>query len=296
MNKMIQISATLVLLMATILGMSFQNGEEEWTNLLDKNHAQWETYLSYKHNVDYKGEAPVDASGKPVEPLGYNVDPEKVFTVIVENNEPVLRISGDVYGCIFTKSEFSNYHMTLKVKWGEHKSVPRLDKLKDSGIVYHSIGQSGVDYWRAWMLGQEFQIMEGHIGDYWNISTSTIDIRAFLPEGRMNSVASHRRPFLPFGSSQPEGFCMRSEDHESVSGEWTTIDLICFEDKALHIVNGNVVMILQNSAYMKDGKRIPLTKGKIQLQSEAAEVFYKEIKVRTITALPSEYASLFKTP
>jgi hypothetical protein len=155
---------------------------------------------------------PADDSGRAIEPVGYNIDPENVFSVSIEDNEPILRISGDVYGCIFTKSEFENYHLQLKVKWGQGKSVPRLDKLRDSGIVYHSIGKSGVDYWRAWMLGQEFQIMEGHMGDYWNISTSAIDIRAFLPEGRMNSVASAKQPFLPFGSGQPEGFCMRSED------------------------------------------------------------------------------------
>jgi len=41
-----------------------------------------------------------------------------------------------------------------------------------------------------------------------------------------------------------------------------------------NIVNGHVVMILRNSRYVEDGKIIPMTRGKIQLQSEAAEVFY----------------------
>jgi hypothetical protein len=206
----------------------------------------------------------------------------------------VLRISGEVYGCIFTTAEYENYHLRLKTKWGSEKYVPRVDKLKDSGILYHSIGESGVDYWRAWMLSQEFQIMEGHMGDYWNISTSIIDIRAFLPEGQMNSVASVKQPFLPFGSSRGEqGFCMRSNDRESKPGEWTTLELICFKDKSLHIVNGEVVMVLKNSAYTRDGKIIPLTKGKIQLQSEAAEVFFKDIEIKSIAEVPAKYAALF---
>src|SRR5690606_25631062 len=117
------------------------------------------------------------------------------------------------------------------------KFEPRMHKLKDSGILYHSVGESGVDYWRSWMLSQEFQIMEGHMGDYWNIANSAIDIRAYLPEGKMNSIADERQPFLPFGSTNPEGFCMRSANHESKPGEWTTLELICFEDKSLHIVN-----------------------------------------------------------
>ena len=35
-----------------------------------------------------------------------------------------------------------------------------------------------------------------------------------------------------------------------------------------------------------DGKDLPLTKGKIQLQSEGAEVFYRDIEIRSITSLP----------
>ena len=35
------------------------------------------------------------------------------------------------------------------------------------GVIYHLQRQAGADYWRAWMLGQELQVMEGHMGDYW---------------------------------------------------------------------------------------------------------------------------------
>jgi len=89
-------------------------------------------------------------------------------------------------------------------------------------------------------------------------------------------------------------FCLRNQDYESPKGEWTTIELICFGDKSLHIVNGHVVMILQNSHYMDGDKSVPLTKGKIQLQSEGAEVFYKDIQIKNISAMPVEYAAYFK--
>ncbi|PTB92565.1 DUF1080 domain-containing protein, partial [Marivirga lumbricoides] len=48
-----------------------------------------------------------------------------------------------------------------------------------------------------------------------------------------------------------------------------------------------------NSRYVKNGGSIPLTKGKIQLQSEAAEVYYKEIKIRDLDSMPEEYVSYF---
>ena len=268
--------------------------EPSWTPLLDKNLSNWDMYLSFHHKNGYKGDVPQDENGLAINPIGYNQNVNNVFSVIDSGGTPILKISGEIYGCVFTKQEFENYDLKLKVKWGDKKSEPRLEKLKDSGILYYSQGECGVDYWRSWMLGQEFQVMEGHMGDYWSIATSAIDIRAFIPEGDMNTVASPKQAFLPIGNGTLyPGFCLRSADYESPTGEWTDLELICFDGQSLHIVNGHVVMILKNSRYMKDGQSFPLIKGKIQLQSEAAEVFYKDIMIRNITALPEKYSAYF---
>ena len=87
---------------------------------------------------------------------------------------------------------------------------------------------------------------------------------------------------------------MRSANFERPHGEWNTLELICFENKSIHIVNGEVVMILQNSRYVEDGKKVPMNKGRIQLQSEAAEVFYRKIQLKNLESLPDQYAQLFK--
>ncbi len=291
MAKTIKILSMFLIL---ILATSFSGGPE-WTPLLDKNLSQWDMYLSYRHSPKYNGQVPVDANGKEVQPIGNNSNAANVFSVTEENGEPILRVSGEIYGCVFTKAEYENYHLKAKVKWGSKKWDPRTDKLMDSGILYHSVGECGKDYWRAWMLSQEFQIMEGHMGDYWNIANSAIDIRAFMPEGVMNPVANEKQPFLPIGAGSPNGgFCLRGENHESPKGEWTQLELICFGGKSLHIVNGHVVMVLQNSVYMENGKAVPLTKGKIQLQSEAAETFYKEVAIRSLKVLPAEYSRYFE--
>jgi hypothetical protein len=277
----------LLAIIITFVISSSSNAQEGWTALLDKDLSQWDTYLSYRHKIGYKGKKPSE------KPVGYHNNEANVFSIVEENGEPVLRISGEIYGCIFTKQVYDNYHLKLQVRWGKHKADPRKDKLKDSGILYHSNGEAGVDYWRAWMLAQEFQIMEGHMGDYWGIANAAIDIRAFQSEGEMNSIANEQQPFLSFGAESPRGVCLRKENHESPSGEWTTIELICFDGKSIHIVNGHVVMVLKNSRYVEKEKSIPLTKGKIQLQSEAAEVFYKNITIKKLSDLPTEYAALF---
>jgi len=157
--------------------------ESPWTPLLDNDLSKWDTYLSYRLTSDYTGEVPQDKNGLPVDPIGYNKNTDHVFTVSDSGGSPVLRISGEIYGCVITKQEYENYHLKLKVKWGTKKWEPRLDKLMDSGIIYSSRGEFGDGYWRTWMPGQEFQVMEGHMGDYWSFSTTGIDIRAFIPEG-----------------------------------------------------------------------------------------------------------------
>lgn len=267
----------------------------DWTPLLDESMSKWEIYLSYRHKPGYDGSIPRDENGEIIPPVGYNKNVNDVFTVSVEDGEPVLRVSGEYYGSIFTKDDFENYHLTLQVKWGEKKWEPRLDLLRDSGILYHSVGDHGVDYWRSWKLSQEFQVMEGHMGDYWSVANAAIDIRAFHREGSMSAVASVRQPFLAFGAGSDQGgFCMRSADYESPHGEWTTLELIAFEDKSLHIVNGEVVMVLQNSRYVDGDTAVPLTRGQIQLQTEAAEVFYRDVRIRPLNTLPPEYVSLFE--
>lgn len=285
----------LIFLALTTLVICSYKDEPQWTNLLDKNLTHWNNYLSFRHKIGYNGEAPKDKDGNLIPAIGFNKPGYDIFTVIEENNEPVLKISGEIYGCVITKEDYSNYHLSLKVKWGDKKWDPRKKLLKDSGILYHSIGPIGEDYWRSWMLSQEFQIMEGHMGDYWSQLNSAIDIKAFIPEGEMmNSVADKSQPFIPFGNGGVSGFCMRSANCENAPGEWNTIDLICFNGKSLHIVNGHVVMILENSRQIEDGKAIPLIKGKIQLQSEAAEVYYKDIRISNLENLPAEYNQYFQ--
>jgi hypothetical protein len=286
----------MILLLFALSICSFKD-DPKWTNLLDKKLTHWDNYLSYRMPIGYKGDQPTDKDGKLIEPIGLNKPGYDVFTVIEENNEPVLKISGEIYGCVASKEEYSNYHLSLKVKWGDKKWDPRKKLLKDSGLMYNAIGEIGIDYWRSWALSQEFQIMEGHMGDYWSQMSSGIDIKAYIPEGEMmNSVADKSQPFIPFGEvgGGVSGFCMRSANYENAPGEWNTIELISFNGKSIHIVNGHIVMILNNSRYFENGKSLPMIKGKILIQSEAAEVYYKEIKIRELNSLPAEYDQYYK--
>lgn len=284
----------LLLLFTSMILFSCVNQKDDWTKLLDENLSQWDNYLSYRHSENYNGDQPKDEQGNLIPPIGANNDRYGVFTIVEEDNEQVLRISGEIYGAVTTKKEYKNYHLRLKVKWGDKIYPPREKLLKDSGILYHATGPNGAEHWRSWMLSQEFQVMQGHFGDYWSQANSAIDIRAYPPEYIMSTVADKSQSFIPLGQGEEiPGYCMRSANYEKPHGEWNMLELICFEGKSIHIVNGEVVMILKNSRYVKDGNKIPLEKGKIQLQSEAAEVFYKDIEIRELESLPAEYIQFY---
>ena len=286
-NPFLPLCCIAILLCST----SFQP-KNDWTPLLDKNLSKWDIYQSFRFPNGYKGAAPKNADGTDVKPIGYNINQDKVFSIIMENGVPVLKIDGDIYGCIFTKQNFGNYHLKLKVKWGDKKYSPRLNEDKDSGVLYHSQGKCGVEYWRTWMLSQEFQVTEKGMGDYWSQASSRSDVKA-RKDGK-DYFFDNNGTLTEFGSGTGNGgFCHAGVDAENKNG-WNELELITYGDKSIRIVNGKVVMALSNSRYMVNGEAKPLVSGKIQLQSEAAEVYYKDIVIKKIDGMPAEYASYFK--
>lgn len=270
-----------------------KTSKDGWTYLLDKNMTQWTTYLGIPRAETPVTGIPKDDKGNYTHAVGFDKDERGVFTTSIVKGEPVLHVTGEIYGSVHTKQEFENYHLVVQFKWGTQKWPPRLTEPLDSGVLYHVIGDHGVDYWKAWALSQEFQIAEHSLGDWWQIAGSQMDIHCAKAAGETVPMYDPKAPLLHYGPGGEGITCLRGKDMEKPKGEWNTLELITVGDKSLHIVNGEVVMALSNSHYTKNGKEIPLTKGKILLQSEAAEVFFRGIKIKSIKGIPAEYQAYF---
>jgi hypothetical protein len=268
-----------------------------WEPLLDKNLSKWRTYESYRHQPGYRGQTPTDAQGRAVPPIGYDKNEANVFSVAMQGGEPVLRISGEIYGCVFTRQEYTNYDLKLQVKWGGKKWVPRLDEPRDSGILYNSQGECGVDYWHSWMLSQEFQVSEHEkgnaMGDFWGIASSAGDIRAAANATNDTVRFDPAAPQMVVGRGG-RMFCQAAANYELPNGQWNELELINVNGQSVHLVNGHVVLAVDNSRFIANGQPQPLTNGKIQLQSEAAEVFYKGIFIKPLKTMPAQYTKYFK--
>lgn len=295
MKNTFKVSVALATLCLATAAAAADKPAAPWRNLLDARLSNFDVWLSYRGDQIMgviKGATP------DLKPVGLNPPGQDVFTVKTENGEPVLRVSGEYYGCLVTREDYSSYHFRVQFKWGDKKWEPRLDELKDSGILYHTSGPYGVDYWKSWALSHEFQIIEHGLGEYWTQATSAMTIRATPGvAGAQGADAPRWNPEAPWTEFVPPNNHALAGSDEDKPGEWNQLDLICVDDRCLHIANGKVVMALKNARYRQkteSGDRwIPMTGGKLQFQSEAAEVFYRRFQIRHIAAIPKEYARYF---
>lgn len=282
-NKMaLKIKSTIFVLLGLIFIRCGTQSTEKyaWQSLFNGNDLEgWDTYLGPNYN---HGQKKFDSI-----PVGLNSDPKQVFSVIKEDGENVIRISGENFGGISTIQQFKDYHLTLEFKWGSERWAPRKNEKRDSGLLYHAVGPHGADY-GFWMRSQEFQIQEGDCGDYWGVAGGMFDIKASVNQDG-DYVYDKDGELLTFSASSDIGRrCIKYPDAENPYGQWNKIELYCKGATSVHIVNGVVNMILYNSRQMDNGNDTPLTEGKIQIQSEGAEIFYRNIQIRQIEEIPSE--------
>ncbi|MBC7368680.1 MAG: DUF1080 domain-containing protein [Undibacterium sp.] len=271
---------------------------EAWAPLCNgRDLTGWATWLGKPHaSAELSGE-PKDAKGNYTRPLGAARDPLGVFTVTAVDGQPAIRISGQIFGELRTRESFSNYHLRLQFKWGEKKWAPREkpETPRDSGLLYHVHAESGAEG-RTWSRSTELQIQERDVGDLYAIG-SFIFVRSKLRSGTGNGTTKAVYDYEPKGAWNAfaqvpgqDGRCVKQPDNERPTGEWNTVELICFGEDSIHIVNGKVVMRLHRTLRIDTPTPQTVTSGPLILQSEGAEIFYRGIELRPITAMPAEWA------
>lgn len=261
----------------------------QWKHLLDENLIQWEVFIGVPHtSVDVKWPSKSD-SGRNGTPMGLNNDPLKVFSVRKIDGENILCITGEIYGGLTTLKEFENYHLSLQFKWGDKKWAPRLNQKRDSGLLVHCVGKHGA-FWNVWMRSLECQVQEGDVGDFISLAGSGSNVR----------VRKDPKMFHPqFDPTQPlysgTGYVSHGPSKENAHGEWNTVEVFTLGQTTVFVVNGTPNMVLEQSVQRGPNgwrDKTPLTKGKLQIQSEAAEVYYRDIKIRPIKKFPESLKSI----
>lgn len=266
--------------------------QDSWTDLFNGRDLDgWETWLGKPQPQSVLPDLPKNEKGEYLTPVGLNRDPLGVFSVVREDDAPAIRISGEIYGGLITRAEYENYHLRFEFKWGAKRWPPRESAVRDSGCCYHSIGRNDASY-GFWMKSFEFQIQEGDTGDFYSLAGVIVDV-----EGVAKSPGDAKSDlFYTKGAPRIAGTTRRvikARDYEKPRGEWNTLELYCLHGTSVHVVNGQPNMVLTGLRHRTDaGSEVPLTRGRIQFQSEAAEVFYRNIAIRTIREIPARASGL----
>lgn len=215
---------------------------------------------------------------------GRNNDPKKVFTV----QDGLIRISGEEWGCITTNQEYENYKLVVEFRWGSQTFGERATKARDNGVLVHSRGVDG-GYSGIWMHSIEVQIIEGGTGDFLVVGdgsdtfalTSTVaperqgKAYIFQPDGEPVTIHGGRINWYGRDPDWQDVLGFRGEkDVEKPVGEWNRLECL---------VSGADISTFLNGILVNRAIHVKPSKGRIQIQSEGAEMFVRKVELTPLS-------------
>jgi hypothetical protein len=223
-----------------------------------------------------------------------NTDPDHVFTVVDRiDGAPAIRISGKHWGGLVTKQTYANYKLVAELRWGLATWAPRADRARDAGILLHCQGDDGnaaKNFKSPWLRSVEYQIIEGGTGDI--ILVNGYDRGSdTLYAPRLTAPVREGKVWDPVGGTVTElnegridwqyrdpawkdvlGF-RGAKDVEKPWGEWNRIEAI---------VSGGDVTYFLNGVKVNEGRNGSFRSGKLLVQSEGAEIFFRLIELHPL--------------
>lgn len=246
-----------------------------------KDLKDWDAWLGYRDPA-------LTYTAPAAAPIGATAEGAEVFKAVIEDGRPALYVSGKTWGSLVRRGDFRDYHLRLQFKWGPGRWAPRQALPPNNGLLYHSHGAPGVVF-GTWRQAMEFEIMQGSTGMVVRVGEAVSGKVTAVDDPSL--IAPHLRFALAGREvtvATPNWNVEAATDAEKPAGQWNTLDLYVLGDRAVQVVNGVPVMAVHDlrTTGGKGGPALPLTHGAIQLQSEGAETFFRDITLEPITALP----------
>ena len=222
----------------------------------------------------------------------------------IENPDEIVQVADDAihiyksapagteqpYGYICTDKDFSHYRLRLQYRWGDKRFVPRVDKIRDAGALYHIATPKSTH--GIWPTCVECQVQEGDTGDL-----ITVDTRCATyvdPATAKDEYPTFRDPSRGGVEHPNDWYVNASRTLDRLEG-WNDVEIIvCGAEGAVHMVNGEVNHRLIDIEQPDGTSWKPLDKGKIALQIEGAEVLYRRIEICPLS--PEEAAQALADP
>jgi Domain of Unknown Function (DUF1080) len=226
----------------------------------------------------------------------HETDPERVFSVVDQiDGAPAIRISGQVWGGLLTEQAYRDYRLIVEYRWGGVTWGERKTRTRDSGLLLHAqgrLGNTGKDFNGPWLRSIEFQIIEGGVGDILPVAgyndqgeqlRPSVTVRSrkdrdgenvFDPKGEPRVYSSGRINWWGRSEDWADRLGFRGpQDVESPGLEWTRLEAVVEKGNLTYYVNGTLVNAGTESSW---------TEGKIMIQSEGAEIYFRKIDLEPL--------------
>lgn len=214
-------------------------------------------------------------------------DPQGVFRL----EDGMLRCGDEDMGYVATKRSYRDYHLSVEYRWGRKRAQPT--SVRNTGVLLNALGPDGSAK-GLWMTCIECQLAQGCEGDLIVIRGTQADGSPFpgtltsltrVAEDKNTRWDPHGQPVTysgkQFWSSRHQPFFKEDydargkDDVASPVGEWTKVECLCSGSRITVKINGHTV----NECY----DAVPAA-GKILLQSEGDEVFFRNLELRPLPA------------
>ena len=169
-------------------------------------------------------------------------EPRSMWSV----KDGMIVCEGSVNGYIVTEKEYENFVLRLEWRWGE-----KVARGRNSGVFVHVHGPN-----KIWPKAVEAQLMADHAGDFW-----------LVDEFKLKIDESRHDP------KQVRHYLRLKDDVEKPLKQWNQYVITC---------KGNTVKLEINGHLVNEGTEAERTKGRILLQSEGAEIHFRNIELKPI--------------
>lgn len=190
--------------------------------------------------------------------IGLDDDPDDVFSVAMVDGEPAIHITGQTFGALISEQDYGDFELELQYRWGTRVWPPL--NFFDSGIMYLSTGPYGavnaggpalVDPigTGGFLVSMEYQIAMGSVGTAPNLG--------------------------------PISFSVVQSAQSTEQAAWNDVRIVLENGTARHFLNGTLVTRLSGFTLDWPGQAsAPLTRGRLQLQSENGEIYFRHLRLR----------------
>jgi hypothetical protein len=162
----------------------------------------------------------------------------------IDPREGIIFCKGKPNGYIRTVKDYTNFILKFEWRWS-----PVTKQAGNSGALLRVTGAD-----KIWPRMVEAQLMSGQAGDFWLIDGKRL-VTTPERQGDKGSGYDHRK---------------RIKGAEKAVGEWNQYEILCDGGRIVLKINGELV---------NEGTGADVEPGKIALQSEGAEIHFRNIRL-----------------